>query len=106
MTNGTVMTVMTDDLPPPPEPDALIGYLGGIDCAVWGGESMAAYARTYARAAVEAQRAEIERLREAMRGALTLLAQAAHTADSFPISNAVGLAQDELSNALAAGEKR
>jgi hypothetical protein len=50
---------------------------------------------------------EIERLREAMRGALTLLAQAqaVHTADSFPISNAVGLAQDELSDALAAGEK-
>jgi hypothetical protein len=50
----TEATVMTDDLPPLPEPDAVIGYPEGIDRAVWFGESMAAYAR----AAVEAHRAE------------------------------------------------
>jgi hypothetical protein len=45
---------MTDDLPPLPEPDYIVSRDNGIDRAMWAGESMAAYAR----AAVEAHRAE------------------------------------------------
>jgi hypothetical protein len=45
-------------VPPLPEPDAIVSRDDGIDRAMWAGESMAAYAR----AAVEAQRAEIGRL--------------------------------------------